>query len=344
MSDYYKILGVSKNATQEEIKKAYRKLALKYHPDKTGNDPKAENKFKEVSEAYETLSDPDKRSKYDNPNSFGGSGFDPFSQYWKGNPFQGGDFSSFFGGRRSSPEPFINKGKNINSIIALTLEEMMIGAKKKIKLNRKVQCEPCKGTGAENAEVLNCSVCGGIGRVNRTTHHPFGEMVTQETCSSCGGQGVKPKKPCVSCFGSGTVRKEEEIEFDVPKGSISGVSYVLAGKGDWAKSPSNPGDLIVTMEEYLHPTYRRDGINLICDKYLTFKEICLGLEIELTNLKGSTFRIKIPQGTQPGKIFRLKGKGLPEFNGFGFGDILIQVNVKIPSTLTEEQLKAIEYF
>ena len=346
MKDYYKILGVSKDATQEEIKKAYRKLAIKYHPDKTGNDPQAEAKFKEASEAYDTLSDPDKRSKYDNPNPFGGSGFDPFGQYWKGNnPFQNGDFSSFFGGgRRSNPEPFINKGRNINSYIALTLEEMMSGTKKKIKLNRKVQCNPCKGTGAENAEVLNCSACGGIGRVNRTTHHPFGEMVTQETCTVCSGHGVKPKKACSTCFGTGTVRKEEEVEFDVPKGSISGVSYVLAGKGDWAKSPSNPGDLVITMEEFAHPVYRRDGLNLICDKYLTFKEICLGVDVELPNLKGSTFRIKIPGGTQTGKIFRLKGKGLPEFNGFGFGDILVQVNIKIPSELNEDQLKAIEYF
>ena len=347
MKDYYKILGVSREASPEEIKKAYRKLAVKYHPDKTGNDPDSEQKFKEVSEAYDTLSNEEKKAKYDNPNpfgGFGGGGNDPFSQYWKGNPFQGGDFSSFFGGGRRNPEPFINKGRNINSMVALTLEEMMNGAVKKIKLSRRVQCEPCKGTGAENGDVLNCTACGGIGKINKTVHYQFGEMVMQETCSSCGGNGTKPKKMCQTCFGSGTVRKDEEVDVNIPKGSIAGVSFVLTAKGDWAKSPSNPGDLVITIEEYAHPVYRRDGINLICEKYLTFKEICLGVDVELPNLKDSSFRIKVPAGTPTGKIFRLKGKGLPEFNGFGAGDILVQINVHIPKELTEDQLKAIEYF
>jgi molecular chaperone DnaJ len=169
-------------------------------------------------------------------------------------------------------------------------------------------------------------------------------MVMQETCSSCSGSGTRAKKACVNCQGSGTIKKDEEIDVNIPKGSVAGVSYVLTAKGDWTKSPCNPGDLVITIEEYAHPNYRRDGINLICDKYLSFKEICLGIEIELPNLKGSSFLIKIPAGTQPGKIFRLKGKGLPEFNGFGQGDILVQVNVKIPEHLSEEQLKAIEYF
>jgi molecular chaperone DnaJ len=345
MKDYYQILGVPKGASPDEIKKAYRKLAIKYHPDKTGNDPEAEKKFKEVSEAYDTLSDPNKKSKYDNPNPFDGRGGSPFEQFWNGtNPFQSGDFSSFFSGQRKAQETLINKGRNINTIVALTLEEMMTGANKKIKLNRRVQCEPCRGTGAENADVTNCSACGGMGRVNKTVQYQFGEMVTQESCRSCGGQGTKPKKSCVSCSGTGTIRKEEEVDFSIPKGSISGVSYVLAAKGDWAKSPSNPGDLVITVEEYAHPVYRRDGMNLICERYISFKEICLGTEMDLPNLMGSSFRIKVPPGTQPGKIFRIKGKGLPEFNGFGSGDILVQINVKIPELLTEEQMKAIEYF
>ena len=169
-------------------------------------------------------------------------------------------------------------------------------------------------------------------------------MVTQETCRSCGGHGSKPRKACNSCSGTGTIMKEEEVDFNIPKGSISGVSYVLAAKGDWAKAPSNPGDLVITIEEYAHPVYRRDGVNLVSEKYISFKEICLGTEIDFPNLSGSSFRIKVPPGTQPGKIFRLKGKGLPEFNGFGFGDILVQVNIKIPELLTEEQMKAIEHF
>jgi molecular chaperone DnaJ len=344
MQDYYQILGVSRDASQEDIKKAYRKLAIKYHPDKTGNDPEAEKKFKAASEAYDTLSNPDKKSRYDNPNPFGGGGRNPFEQFWNGsNPFQSADFSSFFNGGRHQ-EPMINKGRNINSIIALTLEEMMTGTTKKINLNRRVHCDSCQGTGAQNGDMINCSNCGGIGRVNKTVHYQFGEMVTQETCRSCGGQGNKPRTSCTPCSGTGTTRKEEEVEVNIPKGSIAGVSYVLAAKGDWAKSPSNPGDLVITIEEYVHAVYRRDGINLISEKQISFKEMCLGTEIDIPNLKGSSLRIKVPPGTQPGKIFRLKGKGLPEFNGFGSGDILVQVNVKIPEYLTEEQMKAIEYF
>lgn len=349
MKDYYQILGVPKGSSADEIKKAYRRLAIKYHPDKTGNDPEAEKKFKAVSEAYDTLSDPNKKSRYDTPDPFAGmgGGGNPFRNFWEGNnPFQSGDFSSFFNGQsKRSQEPMINKGRNINSIIALTLEEMMTGTNKKIKLNRRVHCDPCKGTGADNADVVNCSSCGGIGRINKTVQYQFGEMVTQEVCNSCGGHGSKPKRPCGSCSGTGTVRKEEEVDFNIPKGSIAGVSYVLAAKGDWAKAPSNPGDLVITIEEYAHMVYRRDGINLICEKYITFKEICLGVEIDFPNLLGSSFRIKVPPGTQPGKIFRLKGKGLPEFNGaFGSGDIMIQINVKIPEFLTEEQMKAIQHF
>jgi molecular chaperone DnaJ len=345
MKDYYKILGISRGATDDEIKKAYRKLAIQYHPDKTGNNPEAEAKFKDVAEAYENLSNPEKRRAHDNPNPFAGAGgHDPFSSFFRNNPFQTGDHSSFFGGGRRAQETMINKGRNINAMVALTLEEMMNGTTKKIKINRRVHCEACKGTGAHGGDVINCSDCGGIGRINRTVHYAFGEMVMQENCTTCQGSGTKSKSNCISCFGTGTVKKEEEVEFHVPKGSIAGVSFVMAAKGDWAKNPSNPGDLVITIEEYAHLHYRRDGLDLICDKWLSFKEICLGTEVEFPNLKGSNFKIKIPQGTQPGKIFRIKGKGLPEFNGFGHGDILIQVNVKIPETLTEDQLKAIEHF
>lgn len=344
MKDYYQILGVPRTASEDEIKKAYRKLAIKYHPDKTGNDPEAEVKFKEASEAYETLSDPEKKQKYDNPNQFfGGNAHNPFSSFFRNNPFQSGDFGSFFGGRRAH-EPMINKGRNINAMVALTLEEMMNGVTKTIRINRRVHCEPCKGTGAHEGQITNCPNCGGIGKMNKTVHYAFGEMVVQETCQICQGQGTKAKSNCTICFGTGTVKKEEDVEVHIPRGSIAGVSFVLAAKGDWAKNPSNPGDLVITIEEFAHLHYRRDGIDLICDKYLSFKEICLGTEVEFPNLKGTNFKIKIPPGTQTGKIFRIKGKGLPEFNGFGHGDILIQVNVKIPETLTEQQLEAIQLF
>jgi molecular chaperone DnaJ len=347
MKDYYKILNISRQASPEEIKKAYRNLAVKYHPDKTGNDKDAEMKFKEVSEAYETLSDPTKKAAYDNPLGGGGSNSfnDMFRDAFSGrNPFQSGDFSSFFGRSNPAHEPMVTKGKNINVYVSVTLEEMMNGTVKKVKVNRRAICDPCKGTGAENGETVNCSSCGGIGRVNKTVHHAFGEVVMQETCRSCNGIGSVPKTYCKVCSGSGTVRREEEIDISIPKGSISGVSYLVVGKGDWAKIPSNPGDLIVNIEEYVHPIYVRDGVNLVHNKYLSFKQACLGIDVDLPNLKGSTFRIKIPPGTSPGKILRLHAKGLPEFNGFGNGDILVKVHILIPGNLTEEQIKALDYF
>ena len=337
--DYYKILGVSKDATADEIKKAYRKLAVKYHPDKTGNDKAAEDKFKEVSEAYEILSDPTKRASHDRP---------PFSGFWDGsNPYQTGDFSSFFngfgqdGGRR---EERINKGRNISIYVSVTLEEMMTGTVKKVKISRKVQCSDCSGTGAENGEVHKCTECGGIGKVNRTVHHAFGEVVMQEDCKYCYGTGVKSKSNCKSCFGTGTIRKEEDIEVNIPKGSISGVSYLIVGKGDWEKSPSNPGDLVINIEEYLHSSYSREGTNLIHEKQVSFRDLCMGTEVEIPNLKGSNWRIKIPPGSSPGKLFRLPGKGIPEFNGFGSGDILVKLSLKVPQELTEQQIQALENF
>jgi molecular chaperone DnaJ len=334
--DYYKILGVSRDATADDIKKAYRKLAIKYHPDKTGNDKESEEKFKEASEAYEILSDPTKRASHDRP---------PFSGFWDGsNPYQTGDFSSFFGAQQRQSEQRVNKGRNLNIYVSVTLEEMMSGTSKKVKITRKNQCRDCSGTGAENADLQKCNECGGIGKVNRTIHHAFGEVVMQEDCKYCYGSGTRSKSNCKSCFGSGTIRKEEEIDVNIPKGSISGVSYLIVGKGDWEKSPSNPGDLVINIEEYLHPIYTRDGTNLIHEKKVSFKDLCIGVEAEIPNLKGSNWRIKIPAGSSPGKLFRLPGKGIPEFNGFGSGDILVKLNLNVPKDLTEEQIEALENF
>ena len=336
--DYYKILGVSKDATSEEIKKAYRKLAVKYHPDKTGNDKTAEDKFKEVSEAYEILSDPGKRASHDRP---------PFSGFWDGsNPYQTGDFSSFFTGfnQNRQREERINKGRNISIYVSVTLEEMMTGTTKKVKLSRKFQCKDCSGTGAENGDVHKCTECGGIGKVNRTVTHAFGEVVMQEDCKYCYGSGTKSKSNCNTCIGTGTIRKEEEIDVNIPKGSISGVSYLIVGKGDWEKSPSNPGDLVINVEEYLHPFYNREGTNLIHEKHVSFKDLCIGLDVDIPNLKGSNWRIKIPPGSSPGKLFRLPGKGIPEFNGFGSGDILVRLHLSVPQNLSTEQIEALENF
>jgi molecular chaperone DnaJ len=338
MKDYYSILGVGRDASQDQIKKSYRKLAMEYHPDKNANNPSAEERFKEISEAYDTLSNPEKKQKYDNPNPFGG--FGNWGNDW--NPFSGNDiFGGGFSNRSGAKQ---NKGKNINTIVTLTLEEIISGANKKIKIWRRVKCTPCSGTGAENSEITNCSSCNGIGYVEKTIMHPFGAMSTREICRTCQGSGKVPKSHCKKCSGSGTERVLEDIEVSIPKGSVSGISFLVVGKGDWTKSPSSPGDLVVGIEEYVHTDYRRDGLNLICEKVISFREACIGTEVEVNNLKGSSFKIKIPPGTNPGKIFRIKGKGVPDFNGFGQGDILIKVDLKVPTELSKEQEEALKYF
>jgi molecular chaperone DnaJ len=339
MKDYYKILGVEKNASQDEIKKAYRKSAMKYHPDRNPGDSASESKFKEITEAYDILSDPQKRSQHDNP----GTGFfGAFNEYWKGNPFQGGDFSSFFGG--GSRKTSNVKGRNINVYIAITLEEMMNGSDKKVKVNREVHCDSCLGTGGKNGETLACGNCNGAGVINRVANYAFGQMVMEEVCGYCQGTGFKSSSDCGTCSGRGIVNREEEIDVRVPRGSIDGISFVVPGKGHCLKSPGNPGDLVVKIEEYVHSFYRREGVNLIHEKFLSFKEACLGKVVEIPNLKGSNFKVKIAPGTSAGKILRVRGKGLPEFNGISNGDILIKVNVIIPTQLTEEQTKALDLF
>lgn len=339
MKDHYKTLGISKDSSAEEIKKAYRKLAMKYHPDKNPGDSASESKFKEISEAYDVLSDPQKKQQYDNP---GMGGFGTWS-----NNFGGADFSSFFNGgfqgfgrRRTSTV----KGRNITVFIPLTLEEMMNGCDKKVKVSRYSNCSSCSGTGGKNGETLACSNCNGAGVINKVAHYGYGQMIMEETCPQCQGSGFKNSSDCQPCNGMGIVYGEEEIDVRVPRGSVDGVSFVVPGKGQAVKTPGESGDLVVKIEEYVHAFYKRDGINLVHEKFLSFKEACLGTEIELPNLKGSKFKVKIEPGTQSGKILRLKGRGIPEFNGISNGDILIKINIVIPKDLSEEQIKALELF
>ena len=346
MKDHYKTLGIERNSSADEIKKAYRKLAMKYHPDKNPGDSAAESKFKDVSEAYDILSDTQKKREYDNPSS---GGFGAFKDFWTGNnPFQTADFSSFFGGNSSSRGSSFNmnrmKGRNINVFIAITLEEMMNGCDKKVKVLRKVHCDPCSGTGGRNGETLACGHCNGSGVINKVAQYAFGQMVMEEVCGHCNGTGFKSSSDCGTCRGEGIVTKEEEIDVRVPRGSIDGISFVVPGKGHCVRVPGDSGDLVVKIEEYVHNFYKREGINLIHERFLTFKELCLGTEIELPNLKGSHFKVSIAPGTAAGKILRIKGRGIPEFNGISNGDILIKVNISIPTELTEEQIKALDLF
>lgn len=339
--DYYRILNVSKDATQDEIKKSYRKLVQKYHPDKTGNDKESEKKFKEVAEAYETLGNPEKRRTYDNPNPFGNG--NPFG----GNPF-GGGFNPFAGGFNSpgfSEQDIIKKGKNINARVEITLEEVLNGSRKTANIFRRMQCNSCMGTGAENGELDTCYACGGIGVKRKVVNTNFGQISMDETCYSCSGSGKTAKSSCGSCGGQGTDRRQDRIEINIPKGSVSGISFTVPGKGDMAKSPSDPGDLIISVFDKPHDFYKRDGLNLICSVSMTFPEICLGSEVTIPNLAaGGEYKITIPGGTSPGKIFRLAGKGVPEFGNNFRGDILVRIEVSVPPNLSEEQKEFLEKY
>jgi molecular chaperone DnaJ len=333
--DYYQILEVDRKATQDEIKKSYRKLAQKYHPDKNPGDAQAELKFKEIAEAYEILGNPDKRKGYDTPSN-------PFVNHWDFNPF--GGFNGFHAPKYSQGE-IIKKGKNINARVEITLEEVLTGSHKIANIFRRMQCDDCKGTGALNEEVDTCSACHGAGFKRKTVHNAFGQVFFDEECTSCSGGGTVPRINCPSCSGQGTIRKTDRIEINIPRGSVSGISFSIPGKGDMAKSPSDPGDLIISVFDLPHPFYKRDGINLICSVDLSFPEICLGKEIKIPNLTaGGEYKITVPKGTKPGKIFRLAGKGISNFGGDFRGDILINVNVSVPVDLSTEQTEFLEKY
>jgi len=350
--DYYDILGVSKNAEQAEIKSAYRKLAIKYHPDKNPDNKEAEEKFKEAAEAYEVLSNAEKRQRYDRfghagnsgNGGFGGGGMnmeDIFSNF--GDIFGGGNpFESFFGGGQSRGGRRIVKGTNLRIKVKLTLEEIAKGVEKKIKVNKLVVCKTCDGSGAKDkSSTSTCRTCGGSGSVRRVTNTILGQMQTTSTCPTCNGEGVEITAKCTTCHGEGLVRGEETISINIPAGVSEGMQLSMSGKGNAAPRGGVPGDLIILIEEIPHEVLKRDGINVIYDLYISFVDAALGSNVEIPTIDGKA-KIKIDPGTQGGKILRLKGKGIPEVNSYHKGDQLIYVNVWTPKALSQNEREQLE--
>ncbi|HTJ49792.1 MAG TPA: molecular chaperone DnaJ [Cyclobacteriaceae bacterium] len=339
--DFYEILGVNKSATAEEIKKAYRKVAIQYHPDKNQGDKAAEEKFKEAAEAYEILSNPEKRSKYDRFGHAGGnSGFgghdmnmeDIFSQF--GDVFGGGGaFESFFGGGGSRGGKRQRKGSNLRIKLKLTLEEVAAGVEKKIKVNRLVR--------AEGVTFKTCPTCQGAGQVKRVVNTMLGQMVSATTCSTCDGSGhIIDKRPS-GVDSSGLVSKEEVINVKIPAGVGDGMQLSMSGKGNEAPGGGIAGDLLILIEEQEDRFLKRDGNNLVYDLYLNFIDATLGTSIEVPSVGGKV-KVKIEPGTQSGKVLRLRGKGLKDVNGYETGDQLIYINVWTPKKLTADEKAKLE--
>jgi len=357
--DYYEVLGVDKNASAAEIKKSYRKLALKYHPDKNPDDKEAEERFKEAAEAYEVLSDADKKAKYDRfghagmggaagGGGFGGGGMsmdDIFSQF--GDIFGGagfGGFSGFSGGGGGGGQRGrrVNRGSNIRVKVSLNLKDIVNGVEKKIKVKKYVKCNTCGGNGAEGGSGFStCDTCKGSGQVNRVTNTFLGQMQTVSACPKCGGEGKTITNKCNNCQGDGIVKDEETIDLKIPAGVEDGMQLSVTGKGNMGARNGVPGDLIVLVEEEEHPELKRDGSNILFDLYISFADAILGTEVMVPTVNGKA-KIKIEPGTQGGKVLRLRNKGIPDINGYRTGDQLVNVNVWTPQKLNKDEKEAIE--
>jgi len=348
--DYYDILGVSKDASADEIKKAYRKMAIKYHPDKNPDDNSAEEKFKEAAEAYEVLSNDEKKSRYDQfghegmrGGGFGGSHMsmdDIFSHF--GDIFGGAFGGGFGGGGGRSTRRRVNRGSNLRVKVKLTLADVAHGVEKKIKLNKYTECKSCNGSGAEKGSTPStCPTCHGQGQVTRITNTFLGQMQTASTCPQCGGSGEQITNKCKECHGNGIVKGEEVVSINIPAGVADGMQLSISGKGNAGARGGVPGDLIVLVEEKEDPELVRDGNNLLYDLYVNFADAALGTTSEIPTIDGKA-RIKISAGTQGGKVLRLKGKGIPDVNGYGRGDLLVNVNIWTPRDLSKEEKEIME--
>ena len=347
--DYYEILGVDKNVSADELKKAYRKMALKYHPDKNPGDKEAEEKFKEAAEAYEVLSDQEKRRKYDQfghsafsgQQGFGGfGGASNMEDFF--NDIFGGAFGGGFGGGGGRGRR-VSKGSNLRIKVKLTLEEIAKGVEKKIKVSKHNNCRSCKGSGAKDGTAQKkCNTCGGSGQVTRVQSTFLGQMQTTSVCPSCHGSGTVITEKCNACHGDGTTREEEVISINIPAGVEEGMQMSLGGKGNAVRN-GVPGDLIVVFEELPHEFLQRDEHNLHYDLHMNFADAALGCEIDIPTLDGKA-KIKIESGTQSGKILRLKGKGLPVLDSYQRGDLLVTVNIWTPQKLSKEEKAILEKF
>ncbi|MGL4781522.1 MAG: molecular chaperone DnaJ [Bacteroidales bacterium] len=360
--DYYEVLGVSKTATADEIKKAYRKKAIQFHPDKNPGNKEAEENFKEAAEAYEVLSDENKRARYDqfghagmNGGSASGGGFgggfgggmsmeDIFSQFGDifGGHFGGGSFGGFGGFGGGGRARNVNRGSDLRVKVKLSLKDIAHGVEKKIKVKKYVACTYCNGTGAENGTALEtCKTCNGTGQVTKMQRTILGNIQTAAPCPTCQGEGKTITTPCSHCSGEGIVLKEEVMTLNIPAGVADGMQLSMRGGGNAARRGGETGDLLILIEEESHPELIRDDNDLIYNLLLSFPDAALGISVEVPTVDGKA-KVKIDAGTQPGKVLRLRGKGLPSLNGYGTGDLLVNISIYVPENLSNEDKKALE--
>ncbi|EDS76403.1 molecular chaperone DnaJ [Clostridium massiliodielmoense] len=347
--DYYEVLGLSKGASDDEIKKAYRKLAMKYHPDRNQGNKEAEEKFKDINEAYQVLSDPQKKANYDqfgsadfNGGGFGGGGFD-FSSGMGG--FED-IFDSFFGGgfsssrRRNGPE----RGADLEYTVNLTFEEAIFGVEKEISITKNEKCDTCAGSGAKpGTNAKTCDKCGGTGQVRVQRNTPLGSFVSTSTCDKCSGTGKVIDEPCTTCHGKGTVRKNKKIKVKIPAGVDTGNVLPLRGQGEPGKNGGPSGDLYINIRVSSHKNFERRGFDIYIKEHISFGKAVLGTELTVPTVDGQV-KYKVPAGTQSGTRFRLRGKGVPRVNGHGRGDQYVTIIVDVPKTLNEKQKEALIAF